>query len=158
MAGLLTCSRCKTKYERDQLTFFSKNLKYCPSCLIIKNEEKRIAEEYKHLIQYICDGYKVKAPHHKVFRDIKLLKDKGYSYPQIEFAIFYAFNIINKPFDMQNFGYIEYIIDASIKFKEDYDRANNSNATLENKEVVIKVRPNTKPLLKNTRLIEIREL
>lgn len=86
-----TCTRCKEKFLKSEMVMSEKNSSkfYCKPCY-------KDANDYKDLIDYICKGFSIKAPTGRQVKDIQMLKQKGITYKEIKFTIYYIVCIKKK--------------------------------------------------------------
>lgn len=92
------CKRCgKDLYPEERFKHNSKN--YCKDCYEIIVRE---AEDYKNLIEYICEIFEIDKPTGFILKQIKNYKEEfGYGYAGIQYTLWYCkeieeFNFVPK--------------------------------------------------------------
>lgn len=152
----IICHSCKEKFYKDELIQVTKSKRLCKEC----NEKvQREAEEYKALIDYICTGFRIKAPTGQQLKSIKEFKELGYSYSEIQYTIYYIYSVLRRKPEGTSLGLVPFYYERA---KEHYMLVQNAKRTarkISTEEVTVERKVDIfKPNVKNTRLINIEEL
>lgn len=93
MGRLSICKSCGKKLQpKERYTHSSKI--YCKECF---EKIERESIEYKELIRFICENYKLDKPTGFMLKQIKeLKKEYGYSYAAMTYTLWYCKEILNK--------------------------------------------------------------
>lgn len=97
MARIPNCGRCdKQLPNKDGRTKIG-NRYYCDECTSIIKREK---EEYKALVEQICQYYQLSVPTGLMFKQLKQYKNEAkYTYGGIQYTLWYCKEILNLSFD-----------------------------------------------------------
>lgn len=95
MARLSTCKGCGKKLQpEEKYTHASKT--YCKKCY---EKIERESIEYKQLIEFICNNYKLDKPTGYILKQIKEFKTEyEYSYAAMTYTLWYCKEVLNKSF------------------------------------------------------------
>ena len=95
MARLSTCKSCGKKLQpEEKYTHASKT--YCKKCY---EKIERESIEYKQLIEFICNNYKLDKPTGYILKQIKEFKTEyEYSYAAMTYTLWYCKEVLNKSF------------------------------------------------------------
>lgn len=95
MARLSTCKSCGKKLQpEEKYTHASKT--YCKKC---HEKIERESIEYKQLIEFICNNYKLDKPTGYILKQIKEFKTEyEYSYAAMTYTLWYCKEVLNKSF------------------------------------------------------------
>ena len=151
----IQCSYCKEKFLRDELEQVTKTKKICKQC---KGTSYKDTVEYKELVDYIVEGFKIKKPTPQHFNLIKQWKEQGYSYGEIKYTIHYVFNTLGKKPHNLSLGLIPYYLEEAIAHKRVVDGVRKTALANMKEEVVIVRNESSKKGKGRTRLISIEEL
>ena len=159
----LTCYYCKGKFPREELIIINSKRKSCKSCYDNLDKENKKSEEdpvedisYKELIEYICNGFGLKAPTGKQLKEIKRFKSLGYSHRDIQWTIYYIEAVVGRRLNGE-LGLVSYYYEQAMNHFEIIRRneqfVNDADVF---KEIVIKAcRKDNVPRIDKTRLIDI---
>lgn len=139
----LTCKKCRRKFEENNMING-----ICKGC-------KKDSEEYKELIRYLCNGFKIDKPTGKMLKEIKNYKELGYSYLEIQMVVYYIVVIKKKPLRNYSLGLVGYYV---MEAKEYYRKVNNLKNGIKNYEInknYVEKKVNTKKKNNNFGLIDI---
>lgn len=155
MANLVKCPLCGMKDNRELMVKVG-NRYWHDSCRIEyeenqdaeKTEELKIKErdkeEYKDLIEYICDLFDCEKPNGIIFKQIKDLHNAPYNYryKAIQMSLEYFFNVKNNSTNKaRGIGIVPYIYDEAAEFYKNLAKISQTNIEQESikpKEVIIK--------------------
>jgi len=127
---MLSCSYCKTDFPREELEYVTKTTKLCKECKKVWEEN---AVQYKKLMADICELFKVKAPTKVQVIEVNRLKEEGYTYLQIRYALYYCFKVLDIPFnENETLGILAYKIKDSTKLM---NKVNESRNKLRNRKI-----------------------
>lgn len=152
----IICHNCKEKFYKSELIQVSKSKRMCSEC----NEKvQKEANDYKKLIEYVCNGFNIKAPTGQQLKNIKEFKELGYSYSEIQYTIYYIYGVLKRKPEGTSLGLVPFYYE---KAKEHYKLVENARRTakkISTEEITIERKTDVyKPKIKNTRLINIEEL
>lgn len=150
------CHNCKVKFYKDELIQVTQSKRLCKEC---NDNIQKEADDYKVLIQYICDGFKIKAPTGQQLKDIRRFKELGYSYPEIQYTIYYIFCIERKKAEGTGLGLVPFYYEKAKRHYELVENAKRTARKLIQEEVVVERSINHKELrIDRTRLINIEDI
>ncbi len=111
MARLSTCKSCGKKLQpEEKYTHASKT--YCKKCY---EKIERESTEYKQLIEFICNNYKLDKPTGYILKQIKEFKTEyEYSYAAMTYTLWYCKEVLNKSFiEKYGISLIKYYYDEA---------------------------------------------
>lgn len=153
---LVQCNTCKNKFDKEELIQVNKSTRICAEC---DAKKKKDALEYKELIKYICDGFRLDRPTGQQLKSIKKFKELGYSYADIQYTLYYIFFIERKQVYNYSIELVPYYYLKAMEHKRLIANAKRTARSLATKEVIINTNNNIrKPKLNNTRLVDIETL
>lgn len=103
-------------YNHKEETIYHQKRYYCKACYENKTKE---ANNYKSLIEYICNLYEINAPTGFMLTQIKNFKDEyNYTYKGMELTLDYFYNVKtnNCPDVDKGLGIIPYVYEEAKKF------------------------------------------
>lgn len=112
---LVTCFTCKTKIPKEQAVYRYKKY-YCEKCLSQAVQE---SQDYKDLIDYICQLYNISAPTPMILSQIKNYKDNmGYTYKGMKTTLDYFYVLKDNVLDdrTHGVGIIPFVYDEAKQF------------------------------------------
>lgn len=91
MARLSTCKNCGKKLQPEKkYTYASKT--YCRECY---EKISRDGDEYKQLVEFICNHYEIKRPTGLMLKQIKEMKEGfGWSYAAMTYTLWYCKEVL----------------------------------------------------------------
>jgi hypothetical protein len=159
------CPVCESYNYKEEAIYHQKRY-YCEICY--KNKTKE-ADNYKNLIQYICDIYEIKVPTGFMFTQIKNFKEQyNYTYKGMELTLDYFYNVKTNdtPDINKGLGIIPYIYEEAKQFfiekrniKKNLESINIQDIT--DKVNVISIKKSDKKIdqdYKNIAIIDITEI
>jgi len=159
------CPVCESYNYKEEAIYHQKRY-YCEICY--KNKTKE-SNNYKNLIQYICDIYEVDVPTGFMFTQIKNFKEQyNYTYKGMELTLDYFYNVKtnNTPDIDKGLGIIPYIYEEAKQFfiekrniKKNLENVNIQDIT--DKVNVISIKKSDKKEdrnYKNIAIIDITEI
>ena len=153
--SMVQCDCCKNKFLREELIQVTKSKKICVSC----NETKqREAEDYKELIKFICDGFRISKPTGQQLKKIKEFKELGYTYKDIQYTLYYIYCIEKRKVNGTDIGLVPFYYEKAMQHYKLLENAYRTAIELSLKEIVIITKDSKKPRLDRTRYINIDEL
>lgn len=153
---LVQCNTCKNKFDKEELIQVNKSTRICAEC---DAKKKKDALEYKELIKYMCDGFRLDRPTGQQLKSIKKFKELGYSYADIQYTLYYIFFVERKQVYNYSIELVPYYYLKAMEHKRLINNAKRTAKKLATEEVVIVTGKSTqKPNLKNTRLVDIENL
>lgn len=154
--SLLICHGCRKKFPREELIQRTKSERLCKCCMDNRTKE---SEDYKALIKYICDGFRINAPTGQQLKSIKKFKELGYSYREIQYTIYYIYCVEKKNVSGTGIGLVPFYYEKAMKHRELISNAKRTARKIVMEEVVVfTTQHNKKPKLEQTRLIDIDKL
>lgn len=156
MSKKVLCHNCREKFLKEELIQVTKSKRLCAEC------DKKItkeAEEYKSLIDYICSGFNIKAPTGQQLKSIKQFKELGYSYPEIQYTLYYIYGVLRKTPSGTSLGLVPFYHEMA---KEHYRLVQNAKksakSTIPEEISVERIVKEHKVSVHKTRLINIEEI
>jgi len=130
MGRQVKCPYCETKLDQDDAVSHQKRY-YHPGCLEAKKNE---AQDYKDLIEYICNLYDLKAPTGMILKQIKEYQtDLKYKIKGIELALRYFHETEENPVrEGDGIGIVPFVYERA---KQHYMTIRSVENSLENYEV-----------------------
>lgn len=118
MGRLVKCPECGKSNNKEETVEINKRY-YCPNCA---KEKQKLSEDYKNLIEYICNIFDLETPPPIIYTQIKQFKenpDYKFTYKGIELTLRYYYETLkNEPLeDKITLGIVPYYYD---KAKNDY--------------------------------------
>ncbi len=152
-----SCTKCKEKFDLEELTQVSKSVRVCKKCLETRQEDSR---QYKALIDFICNGFKLKAPTGQQLKTIKKFKEIGYSYLDIHKLLYYVAIVKKYEFKGSNIEIIFFYAEEAKKYYEQIEKTISSaeKAVCVKSENVVECSIDFSEKPKGTRLIDISEI
>lgn len=132
MARLSTCKMCNKKITKEEKIMVS-NKPYCLEC---GEKLKQEAEEYKQLIDHICEYYQIQCCTGLMLRQIKEYKEKfQYTYNGMLYTLWFVKEIERRPFNEVKYGvaYIKYYYEKAKEYFEQQNKISESVKKIENK-------------------------
>ncbi len=111
----LKCPVCESYNYKEEAIYYQKRY-YCKVCYENKTKE---SNDYKNLIQFICDIYEINVPTGFMFAQIKNFKEQyNYTYKGMELTLDYFYNVKtdNTPDTDKGLGIIPYIYEEAKQF------------------------------------------
>lgn len=144
----IKCPYCKEMFHRED-GIQVKRRYYHPECLEKKREDNRLNEQksadeskgesqdYKDLIEYICNKYDMKRPSGMILKQIKDYKEQyDYTYKGMELALRYFYDTEgNSVKDDTGVGIIVYVYDRAKNF---YIRKINVESSIQEEEDIVR--------------------
>lgn len=115
MARKLKCPECGT-FNSKENTVYHNNKYYCEICY--ENKQK-ISDDYKALIEYICNLYEIEVPTGWILKQIKDYKEQfAYTYKGIKTSLHYFYEIQegNSVEEGMGIGIVPFVYDEAKKF------------------------------------------
>lgn len=95
MPRLALCKNCGEKLQPEN-KYMHASKSYCKKCY---DKIIRDADEYKKLIEYICDNYQIEKPTGFIVKQIKDMKvEHGWTYAAMTYTLWYCKEILGKQF------------------------------------------------------------
>jgi hypothetical protein len=140
MSKKLKCPVCGT-FNNKEDTIFDNQRYYCKVCYETK---KKDGEDYKALIDYICDLYDIEVPNGWILKQIKEFKEQfNYTYKGMKTTLDYFYRIKQdeQPEEGMGIGIIPFVYDEAKRFyldkKKIKDEMQDFNiADIENKKII----------------------
>lgn len=158
MARLSTCKTCGEKLQPDEKYIHSSKT-YCKECY-----EKIIRErdEYKQLIEFICNHYEIERPTGFMLKQIKEMKmEYGWSYAAMTYTLWYCKEVLGKQL-IEKYGVslIKHFYEEAKNYYSQQEKMKEHMKQLENVEVKTKVvkKTKSKSINSNTSLINLENL
>ncbi|WP_311541948.1 hypothetical protein [Staphylococcus chromogenes] len=143
---------CRMEYEKEQETKMSKEAR----------EKERDKQEYKDLIEYICELFDCDKPNGIVFKQIKELHNAPYNYryKAIQMALEYFFDIKNNSTaKARGIGIVPYIYDEAAEFYTNLVTISNANLDKETEKAKeIKIKKPVKNLRKKKNKFNLNDI
>jgi hypothetical protein len=116
------CRYCKEQVDKSEAKVIGKSTYYHSDCLITKQKEEekkqKNANEFKDLIAYICELYKLDAPTGMILKQIKEYREEPYNYKLsgIKLSLQYFYETMNNevPNDV-GIGIVPYVYEEAKK-------------------------------------------
>lgn len=143
IAKLSTCKSCNKKITKEEKVVIS-NKSYCEEC---SKKIKQNQEDYKNLIDIICQYYNLQCCTGLIFKQIKDYKEQfNYTYNGMSYCLWYIKEIEKKPFNEIKFGiaYIKYYYEKAKAYYEQQSKISQSVSIEKPKENIKKVIIKTK--------------
>jgi predicted RNA-binding Zn-ribbon protein involved in translation (DUF1610 family) len=158
MAKLASCKECGKELKIDERHIHCSKT-YCSNCY---EKIMRESDEYKKLIQYICENYSIQAPTGLMLKQIKEYKTEyEYTYGGIAYTLWYIKEILNKEFIvMYGISLVKFCYEDARNYyihQEEIKKSMETNSKAEIKTRVVKVN-NIDRNTKNNSLIDISSL
>jgi hypothetical protein len=136
------CSMCENLFEKEVLTLKS-NKKYCPACLIIREQEiQSNKSEWNLLFDYICELYKLDKPNGMMFQQMKNYRQE-YDYTNIGmyYTLLYYYKVLeNEVVDGTGLGIIPYFYEkAKYHYSKVFDIEDKTD-NFENTERIVTIK------------------
>lgn len=115
MARKVKCPACGTFNDKEITIYYNQHY-YCEVCYENKKQE---AEDYKELINYICELYNIDSPTGWILKQIKEYKNQySYSYRGMKTTLDYFYNIKQEeePEDGMGVGIIPFVYEEARRF------------------------------------------
>ena len=110
MGRLVKCPYCEEKLDKDESHEYKKRY-YHQKCF---DTWQREGDEYKSLMAYISELYRVEFPSMVIKKQIKDMKEEGYKYKGMELALRYFFDTLeNKVQENTGVGIIPYVYEEA---------------------------------------------
>lgn len=151
-----TCKGCESKITKEDKYMYSGKA-YCKKCYDTKLAE---AEDYKKLINVVCQYFKIDAPTGLLIKQIKDYKDQyNYTYSGIGYCLWYVKDIERRNFDIKfGIALVKYYYE---KAKEYYEQQNRISQSINIEKPIEKIKTITIKNNKNKKkniLIDIDSL
>ncbi|MBU5331720.1 hypothetical protein KQI61_05885 [Anaerocolumna aminovalerica] len=159
MPRLASCKGCGKKlHPHEKFTHSSKS--YCDVCY---KKVTRDSNEYKQLVEFICDNYKIEKPTGLMFKQIKDMKiENGYSYGGMTYTLWYCKEILMKQLNVKyGVTLIKFYYDEAKNYYNEQERLIKQLNELEDIELktkVIKINKQTGNSTTNKSLINLNDL
>lgn len=147
-----TCTRCKNKFNEDQLIQRTKTQRVCKKC----NME---IEGLKDLKAYICKIFDIKTVPGNILRQIKRYsEEEGYTYQGMRYTLWYIINMEQMKFTSITIGLIPDFYEKAKRHQVLKTKvAKSAKVKYDNTPVVVKGGGNSpKPVIRNR--VNIRDL
>ena len=134
----LKCPICETYNYKEETVYHQKRY-YCKICYENKTKD---SNDYKELINYICNIYEIDAPTGFMLSQIKKFKDQfNYTYKGIELTLDYFYNIkTNNTPDMEmGLGVVPYIYEEAKQFFIEKRNIKNNIQNIDIQDITSKV-------------------
>lgn len=160
MARLSSCKGCGKQLQPEEKHIHSSKT-YCEECY---NKVLRESEEYKQLIQFICENYRIDRPTGLMLKQIKDYKTEfNYTYGGMTYTLWYLKEIENKEFiTMYGVSLVKYYYENASEYflhQEEVKKSMELNSKVEIKTKVVKVnRINNIKQTNNNSLIDLGNL
>jgi len=118
MSKKLKCPVCGTFNDKEDTVYYNQKY-YCKVCY---ENRKKEADDYKALIEYICELYNIDAPTGWILKQIKDFKEQfSYTYKGMKTTLDYFYRIKqeNEPEEGTGIGIIPFVYDEAKKFYYD---------------------------------------
>jgi len=115
MSRKLKCPVCGSFNDKEVTVFYNQKY-YCPICYENKKKE---SEDYKSLIDYICDIYNLEVPNGWILKQIKEFKDQfKYTYGGMKATLnyFYCIKEEEEPEEGMGIGIVPFMYDEAKRF------------------------------------------
>lgn len=157
MPRLSTCKECGLKIHSEEKKVHS-GKSYCVNCY---NEINKSSEEYKNLIEFICNIFEIDAPTGLIVKQIKDYKNTyKYTYGGITYTLWYAKEILGKTFNpIYGIALVKFNYDEAKNYyiqQENIKNQMEKNSNIEIKTKVVKI--NKHKSNKNKSLINLEDL
>lgn len=137
MPRLSTCKSCGKKLQREE-KYTYKNKTYCKDCYNVLTKEYN---EYKNLVNSICEYFKIDKPTGLILKQIKDYKNTfKYEYKWMQYCLWYVTYIKNQNLEKKyGVAIIKYEYENAVDY---YKQQNKIGKGLENKINKIKSNEN----------------
>lgn len=160
MTREVKCQYCGEYDSKDNMTYIEtgktkKQKKYYhEECLEVK---ERNTEEYKNLIEYICELFNIESPNGMIVKQVKEYHtDYKYRYYAIQLALQYFFVEKDNPIpDHKTIGIVPYVMDEAKKYYTHL--ANMSEEEFEIRSMTLSIKQ-PKKINRKKKIINISEL
>lgn len=155
------CSTCKNLFDKSELiqSPTNKSKRFCKKCYETSISN---AEQYKSLIEAICQGFGLKAPTGQQQKEIKKFKEQGLSYAEMQYTLYYIYEILGKKVVGTSLGLIPYYHKEALEHEKRVIMARESlrDAVKHQQDIVIvrNLELTTKANKDKTRLIDIQKI
>ena len=158
MARLSTCKSCGKKLQpEEKYTHASKT--YCKKCY---EKIERESTEYKQLIEFICNNYKLDKPTGYILKQIKDFKTEyEYSYAAMTYTLWYCKEVLNKSFiEKYGISLIKYYYDEAKNYYSQQEKLKEQINKLSDIKVKTKIvkRTSMNSKKESTSLIDLEDL
>ena len=155
--GYRTCNVCRQSFKMEEMIQVNSSRYMCKVCYEEKGKESK---DYKLLIEYICQIFRLDKPTGLILNQIKKYHNLGYTYGGIAYTLDYYLNVEKKKLDKVTIGIVPYYYEQarqhSVKIRN--AELSVSNATKCEPKVVSVSKMKTPNRFKNTRFIDISKL
>lgn len=137
MTRLSTCKNCGKKLKPEEKCIHSSKI-YCKECF---KEICRESDEYKQLIEYICENYEIDRPSGFMLKQIKEYKNEyEYSYAAMTYTLWYCKEILNKTLtEKYGVALIKHFYDEAKKYYLQQEKLKKQINELSDSEIKTKV-------------------
>ena len=127
------CPECGMLNHKDVAVFHKKRY-YCKIC---HERVLKESQDYKDLVEYICELYKVDVPNGWMFKQIKEFKEKyNYSYRGMKSTLHYFYEIMkNDPEDALGIGIIPFVYEEAKQYYIDKKKVADSTRILSKEDM-----------------------
>lgn len=159
MARLSTCKGCGKQLQPNEKNVHNSKT-YCIDCY---KKVVRDSEEYKQLIQYICENYMIDAPTGLILKQVKEYKnDYFYTYAGITYTLWYIKEILNKEFIvLYGISLVKFYYDEAKQYyshQEEVTKSMENNKNVEIKTKIVKINKANTTKKSSNSLIDLENL